>query len=65
VNGVLQWIRLHMDDVGRYENRPGGGVPSHWHVQFLPFDAPRNLTAGEAVQIAGAHTHNRLRMWVA
>jgi hypothetical protein len=63
VNGVVQWIRLHMDDVATYENRPGPDAQSSWWVQFLPFDAPVDLAAGQGVRIAGAHTHNRLRLW--
>lgn len=63
VNGVLQWIRLTMDDVATYENRPGSGMSSSWYAQFLPFPAPLDLAAGAGVRIAGAQTHNRLRLW--
>jgi type II protein arginine methyltransferase len=63
VNGVLQWIRLHMDEQERLENRPGPGAASHWAVQFHPFSSMLDLAAGQGVRIMGAHTHNRLRLW--
>ncbi len=62
-NGVIQWIRLHMDEAGTYENRPGPDTKSHWACQFFPFEAPIDVPGGSLVRIAASRTNERLLLW--
>jgi type III protein arginine methyltransferase len=63
VNGVIQWVKLTMDDVGIYENPPGSGIDSHWGALFFPFEKPVETSAGEGVAIAATVAGSRLRIW--
>jgi type II protein arginine methyltransferase len=63
VGGIIQWIRLQLDDVVAYENRPGPDATSHWGAQFYPFDAPLDLAPGTPVEIAGVHDGHQLLVW--
>jgi len=63
VNGVAQWIALRMDEVGRYENRPGPGRRSAWGVLFYPLARPIDPRPGQSVTVRGAHDRQRLRIW--
>jgi type II protein arginine methyltransferase len=56
VCGVLQWLRLQLDEVTVYENRPPERVtPSAWRQVFYPFTAPLSVRAGEPVQLWAKH----------
>lgn len=61
VNGIVQWIRLELDDQNAYENMPG--KPSCWGVFFHPFARALRTEAGERVPIAAGHDNDRLRLW--
>jgi len=63
VNGVVQWIRLTMDDRIVYENRPAPGATSCWAALFHPLAAPLACVPEQAVTIAGAHDRRSLRVW--
>jgi type II protein arginine methyltransferase len=62
-NGVIQWIRLRMDAVGTYENRPRPGATSSWAAVFTPFDPPVEAAAGQTVRVEGSYERTRLRVW--
>ena len=63
VNGVAQWMRLTLDDVGWYENRPAVGTVSAWSVRFFPLVRPIELEAGESLTIFGSHDRATVRIW--
>jgi type III protein arginine methyltransferase len=62
VNGIVQWIALDMDQVGRYENRPGHGASS-WAPLFHPFPAAIESEPGQPFTVFGRHDHTALRLW--
>ncbi len=64
VDGIVQWIALEMDAVGRYENRPESGTASCWGALLWRFPEPVETTRGETVTIGGAHERDRVRLWV-
>lgn len=54
--GLLQWLRLQLDDVESFENRPTEAVsPSAWRQVFYPFPRPVELGQGETLQLWAAH----------
>ncbi|MGZ8347025.1 MAG: 50S ribosomal protein L11 methyltransferase [Allosphingosinicella sp.] len=61
-NGVVQWLRLELDDELAYENRPAAGTHSHWGVYFHP--AMETLPEGVPVTVHGAHDADRLQIWL-
>ncbi|HYE27103.1 MAG TPA: 50S ribosomal protein L11 methyltransferase [Allosphingosinicella sp.] len=61
-NGIVQWIRLRMDEDGVYENRPGHEAASCWAALFTPFDPAREAQPGEIVQVHGSYEPTRLRI---
>jgi predicted nicotinamide N-methyase len=63
VGGIVQWIRLQLDDAVTYENRPGPAAKSHWGAQFYPFDTPLDLPAGAELRITGVHDGHQLLVW--
>lgn len=63
VNGIVQWLALDMDSVGRYENRPGTGAGSCWGALFWPIANEIETKSGEKVEIEGYHTQERVRIW--
>lgn len=63
-NGVIQWIRLTMDDDTVYENRPAPGAQSCWAALFYRLPEIVERPAGEAVRIAGTHDRVSLFIWV-
>ena len=63
-NGVLQWIRLQMDDEIVYENRPAPGASSCWAILFYPFRETLDVAEGQAITVAGAHDRESLGIWV-
>ncbi|MFN4095575.1 MAG: 50S ribosomal protein L11 methyltransferase [Sphingomonas sp.] len=65
VDGIVQWIALEMDAVGRYENRPESGTASCWGALLWRFPQPLETRAGEPVTVGGAHERDRVRLWVA
>ena len=63
VDGIVQWIALEMDAVGRYENRPEPGAASCWGALLWRFPQPLETRAGEPVAVGGAHERDRVRLW--
>ena len=56
VIGLLQWLRLELDAVESFENRPTDQVtPSAWRQVFYPFTQPVELRAGETLTLWAAH----------
>ena len=64
VDGIVQWIALEMDAVGRYENRPEPGTASCWGALLWRFPQPLETHAGTPVTVGGAHERDRVRLWV-
>jgi type III protein arginine methyltransferase len=63
INGVVQWFKLQMDDVGSFENAPGDECSVSWALQFFPFVEPISPAAGDRVRIAASVTRNLLHLW--
>jgi protein arginine N-methyltransferase 7 len=65
VNGVVQWLRLQMDDVASFENQPAPGTVSSWACLFFPLPQPLDVdaAAGTVVKICASHSGNKLRIW--
>lgn len=61
-NGIVQWIRLHLDERISYENRPGQHRSSHWQAVFRPFER-RTLEQGTKLRICGWRDELSLRIW--
>ncbi|WP_156397280.1 MULTISPECIES: methyltransferase domain-containing protein [unclassified Sphingomonas] len=61
-NGVIQWIRLNIDDSILYENRPAPGTESCWAALFYPLPEILERRAGETVHILG--THDRVSLFI-
>lgn len=62
-NGVVQWIKLQLDEESGYENAPGPGRSSHWAALFTPFEAGVKVGPGGTVRIHGRHGEDDLRIW--
>lgn len=65
VDGIVQWIALEMDAVGRYENRPESGTASCWGALLWRFPQPLETRSGEQARVGGAHERDRVRLWSA
>jgi len=65
VDGIVQWIALEMDEVGRYENRPQSGAASCWGARLWRFTQPMDTQAGRLLAVGGAHERDRVRLWLA
>ena len=54
--GLLQWVRLELDDISTFENSPSEQVtPSAWRQVFHPFMQPVEVREGETLQLWAAH----------
>jgi hypothetical protein len=54
--GVAQWIRLDLDSLTQYSNRPvAGGQNSHWPNIVYRFPAPLSVEAGDRVRVLARH----------
>ncbi|RZO48223.1 MAG: tetratricopeptide repeat protein [Candidatus Pelagibacterales bacterium] len=57
--GVIQWIKMEMDDGLKYENHPSNPtVASGWQRILYLFDDPIELSIGEKVGIHAKHERN-------
>jgi len=58
-HGIIQWIRLDMDDVTVYENHPRqkSAVANWQHFAFV-FPSPMHVTPGQVAVIAAHHDKN-------
>jgi protein arginine N-methyltransferase 7 len=63
-NGVVEWIRLEMDDVTVYENQPHRTAQSSWGATFHPFVPGYAPQANEDVAVHASHDINSVRIWV-
>jgi type II protein arginine methyltransferase len=63
VNGIAQWIALHMDQETHYENRPAPGASSCWAVLFHPLPRPIYAVPGQEIRVFGAHDRHRVSLW--
>jgi len=62
--GVAQWLRLDLDALTTYENRPRGDAGANgWMHVIYRFPTPLDLKAGDLVQLVASH--NRTSMTVA
>ena len=61
---VVQWIRLDLDGISRYENRPSSGpeAESHWTHILYRFPRPVAVQVGQTVRLLAGH--NREQIWV-
>lgn len=64
IDGIVQWIALEMDAVGRYENRPESGTASCWGALLWRFPEPVDTEKSDTVTVGGAHERDRVRLWV-
>jgi type II protein arginine methyltransferase len=62
-NGVVEWIRLEMDDVTVYENQPHRTAQSSWGATFHLFVAGYAPQANEEVAVHASHDINSVRIW--
>lgn len=54
--GVLQWIRLHLDENTAFENAPTNEfLPSGWRPVLFPFPRPLDVVAGQAITVLAKH----------
>jgi protein arginine N-methyltransferase 7 len=57
--GIIQWLRLEMDDKIVFENHPSNKNPaSSWQHCVYVFPAPIDLLAGQVAVISAAHNRN-------
>jgi protein arginine N-methyltransferase 7 len=62
-NGVVQWIRLQMDDITVYENQPHPTATSSWDAIFHPLMDGHAPKPDEDVAVHGSHDINSVRIW--
>jgi hypothetical protein len=63
VDGIVQWIALEMDAVGRYENGLKSGSASCWGALFWRFPEVVETRAGDRLAVGAAHERDRVRLW--
>ena len=57
--GIIQWIKLEMENGLKYENYPANlKKTSGWQNVFYLFDDPMELSIGQKVVITGKHDRN-------
>lgn len=64
INGVIQWIRLKVDSLNSYENRPKPDTMSNWAALFVPFGREIVPPQGTIIRVYGAHDGHAVRIWV-
>ena len=63
VDGVVQWLRLQMDETGSFENEPGPDSSRSWALIFFPFAEPIDTKPGDRIGVAASIAKNLLRIW--
>ena len=60
--GIAQWIRLELDTVTNYENRPHPDAPltGHWPHVVYRFRKPRSVSPGDVLNVLVRHSHARI-----
>ena len=57
--GIIQWIKLEMDNGLKYENHPANLTKaSSWQNVFYLFDDPIQLSIGQKVVITAKHNRD-------
>ncbi len=58
--GVVQWLRIDLDETTRFENHPDTPpeLPSGWMHSLYTFAPPVQLTAGQTVRIVAGHSRD-------
>ena len=65
VNGIIQWLRLEMDDSEWYENSPFPALRLSAHRQRVwPLARPINMACGTTLIVEGKHNRKSLRLSV-
>ena len=64
ISGVIQWMRLQLDDETSYEVRPGMTPNSSWAMLFYPFAAAITPAAGTPIRVNGVRDEQSVRLWV-
>lgn len=62
-DGIVQWIRLQLDDQTSYENRPGSSKRSHWRWVYWPFAKSLAVAPGEELEVRGLRFDRTLMIW--
>src|SRR5262249_52241286 len=55
INGIVQWIRIELDEIVHYENRPVPGAHSCWAARFYPFEVGLETEPGHELLVYGSH----------
>jgi protein arginine N-methyltransferase 7 len=63
VNGVVQWIRLEIEEGEHYENRPSDNRTCSLSALFHPLMPPVEMAPGDSLIIHGSHDRRLLRVW--
>ena len=64
INGVVQWIRIHLDADSFYENRPAGATHSHWGPRFARLRHSISPAAGSVVPVHARYNRKTFDYWV-
>jgi len=64
INGIVQWIRLELDDETAIEPRPEAGGISFENLLFYPLPHERSVQRGDVVSVHTSHDGRRLTIWV-
>jgi type II protein arginine methyltransferase len=64
INGVIQWMRIQLDEATDYEVRPGMTPNSSWAMLFYPFARAITPAAGTPIIVNGVRDDQGVRLWV-
>jgi hypothetical protein len=55
--GLLQWIRIYLDEETVFENRPADRFASSgWKLMLYPFPSPRSVGPGQTVRVRAGYS---------
>jgi tetratricopeptide (TPR) repeat protein len=56
--GVVQWLKIDLDEQTTFENRPGGSpeIPTGWLHSLYTFAPPVQVEAGQTVRVLAGHS---------
>jgi Flp pilus assembly protein TadD len=64
--GVAQWLRLDMDGVSAYENRPHGAAAANgWMHVLYRFERPVQVQPGQVVRLEAGHNRTAMTIGLA
>jgi type II protein arginine methyltransferase len=60
--GIVQWIKLELDQETSYDNRPSPDAPfnGHWTQILYRFPRPLRVNAGDVIPLTVKHNRNQL-----